>query len=446
MRQTSCVPRNPGVEFVDGEGRDERMASVPTEEYIPSARHHVSSIAAGALHTLLVVDDHEAVIASVEELFRGRYQVLSARNVADALAIIRRGQIAVVMADQRMPGVSGSELLAHVAVLEPDVTRILMTAYADLDAVMQAINQGKIYYYVSKPWEPNELEAIIDKAVEYHHLLRERRCLIAELRQANNELEAKVQARTWELQEKNIALEAMNTLKNEVMGMAAHDLRSPIGNIHNLAELILDDNGEMGQEERAEIVTMICNLSQGMMNLLNDLLDITAIESGKIDLQPTPVAMRPYLWETEHYHRLLAERKKIHLITEVADNLPVVVFDQQRIRQVLNNLLSNAIKFSPMHTVVRLRVYTTPVGIEFSVIDHGQGIPSEELSRLFGAFQRTSAKPTAGEHSTGLGLSICKRIVELHGGRIGVESEVGRGSRFFFVLPLVVQAREATAG
>ena len=191
-------------------------------------------------------------------------------------------------------------------------------------------------------------------------LLRERRCLIAELQQANNELEAKVRARTWELQEKNIALEEMNTLKNEVLGMAAHDLRSPIGNIHNLAELILDDDGEMGQEERAEIVTMICNLSQGMMNLLNDLLDITTIESGKIDLQPTPVAMRPYLRETEHYHRLLAERKKIHLITEVADNLPLVVFDQQRIRQVLNNLLSNAIKFSPMHTVVQLRVYRHP--------------------------------------------------------------------------------------
>jgi signal transduction histidine kinase len=122
------------------------------------------------------------------------------------------------------------------------------------------------------------------------------------------------------------------------------------------------------------------------------------------------------------------------------------VFDQQRIRQVLNNLLSNAIKFSPMHTVVQLRVYATPAGIEFSVSDHGQGIRAEELSRLFGAFQRTSAKPTAGEHSTGLGLSICKKIVELHGGHIGVESEVGRGSRFFFVLPLTAQTREATAG
>jgi signal transduction histidine kinase len=93
-----------------------------------------------------------------------------------------------------------------------------------------------------------------------------------------------------------------------------------------------------------------------------------------------------------------------------------------------------------------LQVYPTPVGIEFSVIDHGQGIRAEELSRLFGAFQRTSAKPTAGEHSTGLGLSICKKIVELHGGSIGVESEVGRGSRFFFILPLTAQASEATAG
>ena len=99
-----------------------------------------------------------------------------------------------------------------------------------------------------------------------------------------------------------------------------------------------------------------------------------------------------------------------------------------------------------MHTVVQLRVYASPAGIEFSVIDHGQGIRSEELSMLFGAFQRTSAKPTAGEHSTGLGLSICKKIVELHGGHIGVESEVGRGSRFFFVLPLECRPAKRVSG
>ena len=422
------------------------MASVPAEPGPTSPRHHVPHTDAAGSRVLLVVDDQAAVIASVEELFRGRYQVLGARDVEAALALIRRGQIAVVMADQRMPGLSGSELLAQVASLEPDVTRILMTAYADIDAVMQAINQGKIYYYVSKPWEPNELEAIIDRAMDYHELLHERRRLIAELQRANNELEAKVQARTQELQGKNIALEEINTQKNEFLGMAAHDLRSPIGNIQNLAELMLDHDGEMAPEERAEIVTTIRNLSQGMMNLLNDLLDITTIESGKIDLQPTLVAIRPYLREIEHYHRLLAERKKIQLSMEIGDQLPLAVFDKERVRQVLNNLLSNAIKFSPPHTMVRLQLCSTPAGIEFSVIDQGQGVRAEEQGKLFGAFQLTRTHQTVEPQSTGLGLSICKKIVELHGGRIGVESEVGRGSRFFFILPMATPACEVATG
>ena len=412
------------------------MASALADVLSPTVDRDVPQIDAPDARTLLVVDDQEGVIAAVVELFRGRYQVLGAHNVEEALEILRHGGVAVVMADQRMPRVSGSELLAQIARFDPDVTRILMTGYPDIDAVMQAINQGKIYYYVAKPWDPSELEAIIDKAFEYHDLLRERRRLVAELQQANDALEAKVLARTEELREKNAALEAMNTLKNEFLGMAAHDLRSPIGNIQSLAELLLENHASLRSEERREVAVMIHKLARGMVNLLNDLLDITTIESGKIDLQPTPVPMTPYLAEIQHYHQRLAERKRIRLVTEVAENLPTVCFDQERIRQVLNNLLSNAIKFSPTHTLVRLTVLPTPMGVEFSVIDQGQGIRVEEQSMLFGAFQRTSVKPTAGEHSTGLGLSICKKIVELHGGTIGVESEVGRGSRFFFTLPL----------
>jgi signal transduction histidine kinase len=427
-------------------GGEASMAFGSVEEFVPRARDDVPQTEAGASRTLLVVDDHAVVIASVEELLRERYHVLGARNAEEALAILRQGRVAVVMVDQRMPRVSGTELLAQIATLAPDVTRILMTAYPDLDAVMQAVNQGKIYYYVSKPWELNELETVIEKAFEYHALLCERRRLIAELQQANDELEAKVRVRTQELAEKNLALEAMNTLKNEFLGMAAHDLRSPIGNIQGLAELLLDDGASMGDAERGEIATMIRNLSQSMMNLLNNLLDITTIESGKIDLQPLPVAMGPYLMEIEQYHRRLAEHKKIRLVTEVAEPIPTVCFDRERIRQVLNNLLTNAIKFSPMHTMVWLQVQPTPDGIEFSVRDEGQGIRPEEQSKLFAAFQRTSTKPTAGEHSTGLGLSICKKIVELHGGTIGVESELGRGSRFFFILPMTADGRDLPAG
>ncbi len=389
--------------------------------------------------SLLVVDDEASVLASIVELFHGRYHVLTAPNADQALEQLRQDSVAVVMADQRMPRISGSELLARIARLAPDVTRILMTGHADLEAVMYAINQGKIYYYVAKPWQANELEAVVEKAFEYHELLRERRRLIAELRQANSDLEAKVQARTQELMEKNAALEAMNKLKNEFLGMAAHDLRSPIGNIQSLAELMLESGAEMDRQEYLELVTMICTMSRSMMRLLNDLLDIAAIESGKIELRLTPVAIVPYLAEIVSHHRLLAEHKKIRLVTKIAKGLPMAFFDKERIQQVLNNLLSNAIKFSPTHTVVTLEAYPMGAGIELAVTDQGQGIRPEERHRLFGAFQRLSTKPTAGERSTGLGLTICKKIVELHGGMIGVESEVGRGSRFSFVLPIVDQ-------
>jgi signal transduction histidine kinase len=412
------------------------MASTSHSTSPEAGSDDVASSAQRQSRVLLVVDDEPSVIISVEEQFRGRFHVRTAGTAAEALTQLRHGNVGVVMADQRLPQATGSELLARIATLQPDITRILMTGYADLEAVRQAINQGKIYYYLNKPWAIDDLETIVEKAFEYHELIRERRHLVEELRQANSALEAKVQARTQELSEKNAALQAMNTLKNEFLGMAAHDLRSPIGNIESLVEVILDSDADMAHEERLELVSMIRNLSEGMITLLDDLLDIAAIESGKIDLRLTPVSLSAYLKEIEGYHRLWGERKKIDLVIEVTAGLPPLLFDTERIRQVLNNLLSNAIKFSPMHTVVTLAVYPVANGVEISVTDQGAGIPPEEQSKLFGAFQRASTKPTAGEHSTGLGLSICKKIVELHGGRIGVESEVGRGSRFFFILPL----------
>lgn len=412
------------------------MASAHVNNVHKTPDHNVSPAGERATRVLLVVDDEASVLASLVEVFRDSCHILTAHNADEALEQLTRADVGVIMADQRMPKTSGCDLLAQIAVHHPDITRILMTAHADLDIVRQAVNQGKIYYYVTKPWQLDEIETIIEKAFEHRELVDERRRLIVELRQANSELEAKVQARTQELSEKNAALEVVNALKNELLGMAAHDLRSPISNIESLADLLLESDAELGSDERFELITMIRQLSQGMMKLLNDLLDITAIESGKIALQFTSVSIPYYLMEIANYNRLLAEHKKISLVTDVAETLPNAVFDAERIRQVLNNLLSNAIKFSPMDTVVTLEAHCVATGVEFSVSDQGPGIRPEDQSKLFGAFQRVGPQPTAGESSSGLGLSICKKIVELHGGTIGLESTVGRGSRFYFTLPL----------
>ncbi len=384
--------------------------------------------------TLLVVDDEKAITSSVRDLFRNRYTVITASGGEEALRQIEQQDVAVVISDQRMPKMTGSELLARVAFEKPDITRIMLTGYADLVSVVSAVNEGKIYAYLTKPWQESEVVAVVEKAVEHHSLLRERNVLIEDLRLANANLEARVEDRTKELSEKNLALEAANKVKSEFLGIAAHDLRSPLGAIRSMADLLLDED-TITREERTEFTTLIQQTSEHMLGLVTDLLDISNIEAGEVNLHRHPVDIYPYIAEVDRLNQALARAKGIHLQALVESNLPTFRFDEDRVRQVLTNLIANALKFSHPGTTVHLEVQPVAGGLEFAVRDEGQGIKAEELPLLFGAFQRTSTKPTGGEQSSGLGLCICKKIVEAHGGRIGVESEIGKGSRFFFTLP-----------
>lgn len=387
----------------------------------------------GRQERLLVVDDEPAIGSSIADLFRHRCEVVTTTSAADGLVQLANGNVAVIISDQRMPGMTGSAFLAAAAASHPDSTRILLTGYADLPAVVQAVNEGKIYFYLTKPWTAAEMEAVVEKAFEHHHLLRERRRLIEELQQANATLEEKVRQRTRELSDKNIALEESNRIKNQVLGVAAHDLRTPLGGIHGLAGLLRSE--DVSAEEAKEFVNMIYDTSEQMQALLNDLLDVSRIESGRVDLQVGPVEIGPYVSDIEKYSELFARRKGIGLDVTCGPLSPVVSFDPQRIRQVIDNLLGNAFKFSRPGTTVTLDVRSTDAGLSVAVSDQGQGIRPEEVPLLFGAFQRTSTRPTGDEHSSGLGLCICKQLVEAHGGRITVNSEFGKGSRFAFTLP-----------
>lgn len=160
------------------------------------------------LPTLLLVDDEPDIVASLSDLFRRDYNIICAANADDALVLLRRQEVAVIVADQRMPGKTGSELLAEACRIDPDTVRILLTGYADIEAVIQAVNDGKIYFYLTKPWVSTEIEAVVAKAVEHNVLLRDKRRLVEELRKLNAELEDKVIDRTMQLQQRAAELEA----------------------------------------------------------------------------------------------------------------------------------------------------------------------------------------------------------------------------------------------
>ena len=236
--------------------------------------------------------------------------------------------------------------------------------------------------------------------------------------------------------EKNLV--ELNQLKNKFLGMAAHDLRNPLTSIRGFSEILLD--GELGpiSEEQKEFLGIINTTSNEMLTLLNDLLDISVIESGKLDLQRTMGSLNKIITDRIRINEVIAEKKDMTIHADL-DETPELLFDPNRITQVFDNIVSNAIKFSPSGTTVFVTMKKSGNNIKVSVRDEGPGISEEDQSQLFGEFQRLSATPTGGEKSTGLGLSIVKKMVEAHNGTLTVESVVGSGATFSFELPLEIQ-------
>lgn len=241
---------------------------------------------------------------------------------------------------------------------------------------------------------------------------------------------------TRELQKKNAQLDQLNKLKNQFLGMAAHDLRNPISSIMMFSEFVLDTNDYEISDDLRKIIELIKESSGFMLRMLEELLDVVKIESGSLQLNLEVTNVESLLKKNIDVNTLFAAKKDIKLALNVPEPLPEVEVDSVKIEQVLNNLISNAIKFSHSDTTITVSAFSTGEQILITVEDQGQGIPEKELEKVFIPFSKVSVKGTSGENSTGLGLSIVKRIVTGHQGRIWVESIVGKGSLFHFTLPL----------
>jgi two-component system, OmpR family, sensor kinase len=250
-----------------------------------------------------------------------------------------------------------------------------------------------------------------------------------EISRLNNELVAMQR----ELAKKNAELTRLNELKNQFLGMAAHDLRNPLQGILSCAEFLIDETAGKLDPSQAGFLSLIRDQSKYMSNLVNDLLDVTAIESGKLQLELQPVDLVLLAQTNLARNRLIAARKNITLDFQ-ADPIPPALLDASKIEQVFDNLLTNAIKFSPTGAHVQMAISLSGEKILLRVHNPGTGISPEQISHLFQPFQR-GRKGTAGEKSIGLGLTIVKRIVEGHGGKIWLESQPGIGTTFFVSLP-----------
>jgi len=238
-----------------------------------------------------------------------------------------------------------------------------------------------------------------------------------------------------ELARRNAELVRLNKEKNSLLGVAAHDLRNPLGAIYSCSEYLLDELKNLN-DDQLEMLRSIKASSEFMLQLIEDLLHLTKLESGKLELRIASTDLAELTARHVAVNRPLAAHKNIRIDSHIEPDLPPIEADSHKIEQVLENLISNAIKFSPPDTTVGVTLRRGGTGLRIEVSDQGPGIPKGEWGTLFQPFQRTSVKPTGGEKSSGLGLSIARKMVEAHGGRIWFESEAGKGSTFFVSLPL----------
>ena len=380
-------------------------------------------------HTILVVDDELDVVKSVQDLLRYDYKVLGATRARDALTLMAGNDVHVVMSDQRMPEMTGVEFLARARADYPDAVRLLFTGYADIRAVIDAINEGSVYRYITKPWDPDELQAIIREAVERYELLDERKRLLAELQSKNAELE-----------KANQALREADRLKTAFIQVASHELRTPLAILQGLTDLA--GRAPNVPPPLPAWLEQIRKATARLGHLVNQI--VTMLSAGEFErplrLEETGVAA--LIEEAVEDVRVFIEQRGQTLVREGPGDIGGFRVDRQKIRDSLNHLLLNAVKFTPDGGRITVGAQRADSVVEIFVADTGIGIDPRALPRLgdrfftgFDVSTHSSGHFEHGRKGLGLGLSVVKSFVEMHGGTLLAEGEPGKGARFTMRLP-----------
>ncbi len=231
-------------------------------------------------------------------------------------------------------------------------------------------------------------------------------------------------------------LKEIDEMKNNFISHVSHELRTPLTSINEAGDLLLDGVGGEITSRQEHLLQIIKQCTERLIKMVNNLLDLSKMEAGMMNYEFVQASLREIILHSLQELDLLAEKKSIRLEVQLEDNLPLLKMDVDRMQEVVDNLLSNAVKFTPEGGTVRIEARQVTSFLQVSVSDTGPGIPPEYQSRIFEKFQGIKSGRTAGTKGTGLGLSIASHIVKAHGGKIWVESTEGKGSTFYFSLPL----------
>lgn len=364
------------------------------------------------INVIFIDDEHSALDIIRHEFSQEPYGIFLTTSTDQAMEVLRRERIKVVVTDQVMPKVQGVQFLQNVKQFDSNIVRILLTAHADFSAAEEAINIGEVYRVISKPWKSADLLSTIHRAIERYDLM-----MRAELA--------------------NQKLKAMYEVQRDFTSTVSHELRTPLASIKTAIDLVIKKTLGKINPEQEEVLGRAKKNVDRLKRLIDDILDLTKMESGKLKMNFMKNDIHQAVRDVAEAQKDFAQSRGLYIKLALDNHVPFISFDSDRIMQVLNNLVGNAIKFTKQGGItIKTTNKFEEEFILISVIDTGKGIAEENLTKLFHKFHQIESAAENEEGGTGLGLAISKEIINLHGGKIWVESKLDKGTTFQFTIPI----------
>ena len=392
-------------------------------------------------NTVLIVDDEVEILNLMETLLEmNGFKVVRAESGKQALEITKEISLAAVVSDYRMPGINGVELISSLNKRHPNTPMIIATGFADVDIAIDAINKGGVYKLIRKPWDPFELLQEVKAAVDFRNSERSRKRLEEKLKEQNEILEERVIERTSELNNVIKDLQKANDIITEtyqhllqsdklatlglMAGTIAHDIANPLTVVMARARLIKMKN--VLDEKSLAGIDVIIKSSKKIEKLIFSITGFAKKSSNEFfHFNVLDVLNESLLMLSKSF-----KVNSIELNEKYEIEVPKVWGDPNKIEQVFTNIIQNALQAMQKNGRLDIEVIKIDKIIRVIIRDSGPGIPKNKITEIFEAFYTTK------EEGTGLGLNICKRIIEEHGGEINVESILGKGTQFTIDLPL----------
>ncbi len=351
---------------------------------------------------MLVIDDEEIGRISCQRVLkREGIQVAMASSGREGLEMMMREPPDLVLVDLKMPEMDGVEVARRVRSYDPNIVTIIITGYATIESAVAVMKEGA-YDYLPKPFTPDELIIVVRRGLEKRRLDQESRAL----------------------REEKAAME------RNFITMVSHQLRSPLGAIFQYLEVLLGDMGGELNEMQREMLERARERLEGLLQLINDWLDMSRIQAGEILHRLQSVPLASCIDAAMAGLDFVAQQKGLSITKELQPGLPNVHVDPGTFREVLSNLISNAIKYNRPGGYIRIRAAEREGWVVVDVEDSGLGIAEKEISFVFEQFFRSKDKDVRKQEGTGLGLTIVQRILRAHGGKVEVKSEFGKGTTF----------------